>query len=138
MSLTEQEGQSLLDDKGRAVLADMISYWKGRSMSDRQQEAFTGDILKYWKYEGTFLWSHWTEGGIPNYEKIFRVGIKGLIQAARERLEEIDRETLIAAQEKPEAHQDLIVRVAGYSAYFVDLSKGLQDSIIQRTEQHFS
>ncbi|MBW1785836.1 MAG: hypothetical protein JRK53_04345 [Deltaproteobacteria bacterium] len=86
-----QEGQSLLDDKGRAVLADMISYWKGRSMSDRQQEAFTGDILKYWKYEGTFLWSHWTEGGIPNYEKIFRVGINGLIQAARERLEEIDR-----------------------------------------------
>ena len=39
----------------------------------------------------------------------------------------IDRETLIEAQKKPEKYPDLIVRVAGYSAYFVDLSKGLQD-----------
>ncbi|MBW2348566.1 MAG: hypothetical protein JRF59_12095 [Deltaproteobacteria bacterium] len=47
----------------------------------------------------------------------------------------VDRETLLAAQREPEKHQDLVVRVAGYSAYFVDLSKGLQDSIIARTEQ---
>jgi formate C-acetyltransferase len=49
----------------------------------------------------------------------------------------IDRETLLAAQKNPERYPDLIVRVAGYSAYFVDLSKGLQDSIIARTEQRF-
>ncbi|MFA4910849.1 MAG: pyruvate formate lyase family protein, partial [Desulfobacteria bacterium] len=49
----------------------------------------------------------------------------------------VDRETLLAAQSAPEKYQDLIVRVAGYSAYFVDLSKGLQDSIIKRTEQSF-
>jgi len=50
----------------------------------------------------------------------------------------VDRETLLDAQIHPENHQDLIVRVAGYSAYFVDLSKGLQDSIIARTEQSFA
>ena len=50
----------------------------------------------------------------------------------------IDRDTLIKAQQEPENHQDLIVRVAGYSAYFVDLTKGLQDHIIARTEQNFS
>ena len=49
----------------------------------------------------------------------------------------IDKETLLDAQKNPQDHQDLIVRVAGYSAYFVDLSKGLQDSIIARTEQSF-
>lgn len=49
-----------------------------------------------------------------------------------------DRETLLDAQAHPENHTDLIVRVAGYSAYFIDLSKGLQDSIIQRTEQSFA
>ena len=48
-----------------------------------------------------------------------------------------DKETLLKAQREPEKYQDLIVRVAGYSAYFVDLSKGLQDSIIARTEQSF-
>ena len=49
----------------------------------------------------------------------------------------VDRETLLDAQKNPEAHADLLVRVAGYSAYFVDLSKGLQDSIIARTEHSF-
>jgi formate C-acetyltransferase len=49
----------------------------------------------------------------------------------------VDPETLLDAQKNPENHQDLLVRVAGYSAYFVDLSKGLQDSIINRTQQDF-
>ena len=47
----------------------------------------------------------------------------------------VDRETLLDAQKNPKQHSDLLVRVAGYSAYFVDLSEGLQDSIIARTEQ---
>ena len=47
----------------------------------------------------------------------------------------IDKATLLHAQAHPEEHTDLIVRVAGYSAYFVDLSKGLQDNIIERTDQ---
>jgi len=47
----------------------------------------------------------------------------------------IDADTLSQAQAKPEAHQDLIVRVAGYSDYFVDLGPDLQNEIIARTEQ---
>ncbi len=46
----------------------------------------------------------------------------------------VDAETLRAAQEHPERHRGLIVRVAGYSDYFVDLSRELQDEIISRTE----
>lgn len=49
----------------------------------------------------------------------------------------IDRETLIAAQKNPEEYKDLIVRVAGYSDHFRNLSKALQDEIINRTEQSF-
>jgi len=45
----------------------------------------------------------------------------------------LDNETLIAAQKNPEAYRDLIVRVAGYSAYFVELCKDVQDEIISRT-----
>lgn len=87
-----QEGAGLLDEAGRAELAEMVEYWKGRSMSDRQQALFTGEILKYWRYDGSFLWTHWSELGIPDYEKIFQVGIKGLIQETQDRLEAIDRE----------------------------------------------
>jgi formate C-acetyltransferase len=43
--------------------------------------------------------------------------------------------TLRAAQAEPEKYRDLIVRVAGYSDYFCDLTKALQDEIIARTEQ---
>jgi formate C-acetyltransferase len=46
----------------------------------------------------------------------------------------IRRETLLAAQKDPEKYRGLLVRVAGYSAYFVDLSPDLQDDIIRRTE----
>lgn len=49
----------------------------------------------------------------------------------------VDRETLIEAQKHPEDYKDLIVRVAGYSDHFRNLSKALQDEIIARTEQSF-
>jgi len=47
----------------------------------------------------------------------------------------VDAATLRAAQEDPESHRNLIVRVAGYSDYFVDVGRDLQDEIISRTEQ---
>ena len=47
----------------------------------------------------------------------------------------VDRATLLDAQAHPEKHRDLIVRVAGYSAFFNVLSKATQDDIIARTEQ---
>jgi len=46
----------------------------------------------------------------------------------------INRMTLLAAQRDPEKYRGLIVRIAGYSAYFVDLSPELQNDLIARTE----
>ncbi|MFV0466872.1 MAG: glycyl radical protein [Lachnospiraceae bacterium] len=46
----------------------------------------------------------------------------------------IGREILEAAQEDPDDYKDLLVRVAGYSAYFVELNKFLQNDLIGRTE----
>lgn len=45
----------------------------------------------------------------------------------------VDDETLKKAQEKPEAYRGLMVRVAGYMAYFTELDKSAQDTIIYRT-----
>ena len=49
----------------------------------------------------------------------------------------LDAKTLQKAKEHPEQYKDLIVRVAGYSAYFVLLAPEVQDEIIARTEQEF-
>jgi len=46
----------------------------------------------------------------------------------------VDRATLLDAQIHPELHRNLIVRVSGYSAFFTELSHGIQDEIIARTE----
>lgn len=48
-----------------------------------------------------------------------------------------DKETLIDAQNHPENYQDLLVRVSGYSAYFTNLGRNLQNDLIGRTEQSF-
>jgi formate C-acetyltransferase len=46
----------------------------------------------------------------------------------------IDTKTLRAAQENPEEYRDLVVRIAGYSAYFIELGRDLQNDIIARNE----
>jgi len=46
----------------------------------------------------------------------------------------VDKETLLDAKKHPEEYGNLIVRVASYSPYFVDLSEKLQDLVIARTE----
>lgn len=46
----------------------------------------------------------------------------------------LNSETLREAQKHPEDYSNLLVRIAGYSAYFTELTKDLQDDIISRTE----
>jgi len=46
-----------------------------------------------------------------------------------------NKEVYLAAKENPSEHKDLVVRVGGYSAYFIELDPKLQDEIIARTEQ---
>jgi formate C-acetyltransferase len=46
----------------------------------------------------------------------------------------VSSDTLQEAQDKPEEHKDLVVRVAGFSAYFTRLDRGVQNEIIKRTE----
>ena len=69
-------------------------------------------------------------------------GMKGLVHLVRGyfnldghhiQFNVVDADTLRAAQKNPEQYRSLIVRVAGYSDYFCDLSKALQDEIIART-----
>jgi formate C-acetyltransferase len=48
----------------------------------------------------------------------------------------VDKKTLLQAQKEPERYRDLIVRVAGYSAFFTTLSPDTQNDIIARSEQH--
>ena len=46
----------------------------------------------------------------------------------------VSADALRAAQKEPDKHKDVVVKVAGYNARFIDLYEELQDSIIARTE----
>ena len=115
----EGEGKTLLDEDGRKKLDELIDYWKGRSMSDIQQEMFTGEVLEYWKMTkmSPGSWSHWSELGIPNYEKIFRVGLRGIIEEAEERLAEIDRTVPADYVDQKEFLQAVVIALTAVIKY---------------------
>lgn len=94
--------EDLLDEAGRAELEKIVAYWKGKSMSDRQQSMFTGEVLRHWAFEGTIGWTQWSELGIPDYEKVFNVGLRGILEEAEERLREIERDVPVDYVEQRE------------------------------------
>jgi pyruvate formate-lyase/glycerol dehydratase family glycyl radical enzyme len=88
---------------------------------------------------GTLLNMKFTPGLLAGEEGIDK--LTGLVRAYfrddahHVQFNVVDKDTLKAAQKEPQRHKDLVVRVAGYSDYFVDIGKDLQDEIISRTAQ---
>lgn len=74
------------------------------------------------------------DNGIRNFLSLIRTYF--LKKGFQIQVNVVDRETLKEAQQQPEKYRDLMVRVAGYSAYFVTLNKQLQEDIINRTEHN--
>ena len=96
----------------------------------RIDHARTGGTLLNMKFNPHVL------AGDDNVEKLLSL-IRAYFKLGGHHLQfnVVNAETLRQAQEHPEQHRDLIVRVAGYSDYFVDVGRNLQDEIIARTEQ---
>jgi len=89
----------------------------------------TGGTLLNQKFTPQLLAS---EEGLRNLANLIRTYFR--LDGHHIQLNVVTAETLRDAQRHPEKYRDLIVRVAGFSDYFVDLSKELQDEIIRRTE----
>ena len=126
--VNSEAGKTLLDDAGKKELDELCAYWKGKSMSDRHQEILPEDLYKYWTYEGTFLWSQLSELGIPNYEELFKTGLKGRIQLAKERIQEINRTIPIDYVEQKEFLEAVIISleaVIQFGRRYGELAKGM-------------
>ncbi|MCD4729630.1 MAG: formate C-acetyltransferase/glycerol dehydratase family glycyl radical enzyme, partial [Bacteroidales bacterium] len=89
----------------------------------------TGGTLLNQKFTPEFLD---TDEGITNVMHLIRSYFK--LDGHHIQFNVVTADTLRKAKKNPEKYRDLIVRVAGYSDYFVDLTVELQDEIIQRTE----
>lgn len=89
----------------------------------------TGGTLLNMKFTPSLLA---TDDGIDKLAHLVRAYFK--MDGHHVQFNVVRAEALREAQARPEVHRDLIVRVAGYSDYFCDLSAALQDEIIARTE----
>lgn len=89
----------------------------------------TGGTLLNMKFTPSLLEA---DAGIDSLHHLVRAYFK--LDGHHIQFNVVDAATLREAQARPEAHRDLIVRVAGYSDYFVDCSADLQEEIIRRTE----
>ena len=95
----------------------------------KMDHALTGGTLLNMKFTPKILEG---EEGLTNLAHLVRSYFK--LGGHHVQFNVVDAKTLRAAQEDPEKYRNLIVRVAGYSDYFCDLAKALQDEIITRTE----
>lgn len=102
-----------------------------KSVSKLPTHEITGGVLLNQKVTPTMLS---TEENKQKLEMLIRTFFNRL-DGYHVQYNVVSRDTLIDAQKHPENHKDLIVRVAGYSAFFNVLSKATQDDIIGRTEQ---
>ena len=100
-----------------------------QSYRDIDQTLFTNGMVLDMKFNPSF----WND---PDHIRM----LKNLIEVYFEeggleiQLNVVDRDTLVDAKLHPEKHRNLIVRVSGFSAYFITLFDELQDEIIKRTE----
>lgn len=98
------------------------------SLTSWDQSAFLGGMVVNVKLAP----SHLQEGKTEGFIKILRAFLqRGGIEM---QVNVVNRQTLLSAREHPENHRDLLVRIGGFSDYFVRLSDALQLEIIERTE----
>ena len=103
-----------------------------RSVSAIDQEKFGNGTLLNLRFHPTALRN---EGGKEKLKALIKTyfGLGGMEM----QFNIVSAEVLRKAQEKPEDYRDLVVRIAGFSAYFVELFKESQEDIIKRTEFSF-
>lgn len=112
------------DVKGPLAIAD--------SLAKLDQTRIANGVILNWKFTPDTLSG---ETGLENFMDLFRGYFsKGGLQS---QFNVTSREILEQAQQKPEEYKDLMVRVAGYSAFFTELSPELQNDLIGRTELSF-
>ncbi|MHC1747250.1 MAG: choline trimethylamine-lyase [Cellulosilyticaceae bacterium] len=122
-------GTSLSDAMSPSQGADQMGVTAViKSVSKINVESMSLGMAHNFKFTPNFL--HTPEGRMALISQLRTASILGNAQM---QFNCVDNETLIDAQIHPENHRDVIVRVAGYCAFFVELCKEVQDEIISRT-----
>ena len=87
----DKQFKPLLTDEEREELHEIHQYWRGKSLHGMERNLLPEDVKSYFRYDnhGVFAWFHAGHTGGPDFEKIFQVGLNGIIKEAEEKLKEI-------------------------------------------------
>lgn len=134
-------GASANGRKAHAPLSEGISPEKGADTNGPTAVVKSAAKMDHLKTGGTLLNQKFTptvvegEEGLNNMASLVRSYFT--MDGHHIQFNVIDKSVLLDAQKNPDQYNDLIVRVAGYSDYFNNLDRILQNEIIERTEQTF-
>ncbi|MCY6484078.1 4-hydroxyphenylacetate decarboxylase large subunit [Clostridium aestuarii] len=137
--------------QGRATLATADGRLTGTTYSDASMSAYPGTDKNgpYALFESATVWDHSLSQNSQMNLKIHPSALKGvqgtknLLELTRAYMRKggfhiqyniVDSKVLRVAQEKPDEYRDLMVRVAGFTQYWCEIGKPIQDEVISRTE----
>lgn len=82
--------KDMLTDQERAEMHEINKYWFNKSIHGAERRYLAEEDKPYWSYmnQGVFVWVHGAHSGqVPNYEKVFQIGLKGILGQTQEKLE---------------------------------------------------
>ncbi len=137
ITLGEHVGATPDGRKAFTALSDNASPSMGRDISGPTASANSVSHLDQADMPGGVLYNlRFDPRGVQGEQGLNIIGgvIREFLEGGEHiQINVVDDKTLLAAQKDPENYRDLVVRVAGYMAYFTELDKGVQDVIIART-----
>lgn len=85
----DKEYRDMVTDAEREELHEIHKYWRNRSVHGKERRLVPESIKPYTKgfNHGAFFWTHGSRTGVADYEKVMRIGLNGVIQEARDRLQ---------------------------------------------------
>lgn len=81
----------LISDEDKIQLKEIHTYFKNMAVHGMEKNYLPPDLKPHWRYpyHGVFMWLHGGHVGVPNYEKIFSIGLNGIIQEVEAKITEI-------------------------------------------------
>lgn len=139
----EKEYAGLLDDEEKAELHEIHKYWKNKAVHGMERDLLPEDVKPYWRYDnhGAFLWLHGGHVGVPNYEKVFKVGLNGIIKEVEDKLREISNETYVREHpreylEKKEFYEAALITLNAMVRFGKRFAqKARQDAEVEKDER---
>lgn len=123
---------------GECLADGTMSAMRGMDMGGPTSVIMSASKIDHTPYESTLMNMKFHPSALRTTEEMMKVShlIRTYFSLGGKHIQfnVVSSQTLLDAQKYPEHHRDLVVRVAGYSAYFVQLGKGVQDEVIRRTE----